>query len=77
MIYGWASGLSFMLYVSGKIPKPGNSDGYFAEISSPIDSSIASRSSALIAGKPRRFLFRSLIMNTVCLMVRQVYIELP
>ena len=39
--YGWASGLSFMLYVSGKVPKPVNSDGYFVEISSPIDSTTA------------------------------------
>ena len=71
--YGWVSGLSFMLYVSGKVPKPVNNDGYFVEISSPIDSTTASRLSALIAGKPRRFLFRSLIMNTGWLMVVSLY----
>ena len=67
--YGWASGLSFMLYVSGKVPKPVNSDEYFVEISSLINSTTVSRLSALIGGKPRRFLFRSLIMNTDWLMV--------
>ena len=37
-----------MLYTSGKVPKPVNSDGYFVKISSPFDSTIVSQLSALL-----------------------------
>ena len=49
--YGWVSGLSFMLYVSGKVHKAVNCYGYFVKISFPIESTTASRLSTSIAGK--------------------------
>ena len=53
-----------MVYVSGKVSKPVNGDGYLVEISSSIDPNIVSKLSTFIAGKPKRFFFSCLIMKT-------------
>ena len=63
----WLFGLSLIVYLHANVPSPVSNKGYCEMIFFPTEHAFSNNSSSLIAGNPRRSLFRSLITHTsVC-----------